>query len=206
MIRLSRAFFNRPLLTVARELVGSQFVWLGCGGRVVEVEAYAAEGDPACHLASRPGAREFFRIQPPGVAYVYLNYGMYWLLNVLVRDGIVLIRALEPACGIPTMQSRRNRTALTDLCSGPGKLGRALGLDRSAHGVDLTSDHAPGGFFTAPRIPRSQLVTDVRIGISKATDFPWRFLLKDSPHLSVPAPAPQAKIGTRASRRSTAGA
>ncbi len=203
--RVTRDFFQRPFLTVASEMIGTEFIWQGCGGRIVEVEAYAVDGDPACHTAHRPSSREFVRTRPPGTAYVYLNYGMYWLLNVLVLDGILLIRALEPKYGVEEMRQRRGREKLTELCSGPGKVGVALGLSGQAHGTDLTAPpgSCPLGFFLAPDPAETPatVIKDVRIGISQATERPWRFLLAGSPHISVPVPAPKAKIGTRASRR-----
>lgn len=191
---LGREFFDHPFLDVARDLIGATLLWNGCGGRVVETEAYAAEGDAACHTATRPLARAFMAAHPPGTAYVYLNYGMYWLLNVLARDGIVLFRAIEPLHGVAAMRERRGKENLRDLCSGPGKLGRALGFTGEDHGADLTR----GAFLAGPP---AEVVTDVRIGISKAMDFPWRFLEKDSPWVSVPCPAPPAKLNTNAGRR-----
>jgi DNA-3-methyladenine glycosylase len=175
---LDRAFFDRPFLKVARELLGHHFVWNGCGGRIVEVEAYAIEGDAACHTATRKSSRLFCQEQPPGTGYVYLNYGMYWLVNVLVRDGILLLRALEPMHGIAKMQERRKKSALRELCSGPGKLGQALGFSGADHGVDFTK-----GAFRVGK--KARVTTDVRIGISKATELPWRFLEKESPWISV---------------------
>lgn len=190
---LTRSFFTRPFLTVARDLVGCVLVWDGCAGLIVELEAYGAVDDPACHTSVRPTAREFVARYPAGTAYVYLNYGMYWLLNVLVKgggeDGILLLRALEPLEGIPLMQQRRGRTALRDLCSGPGKLGRALALSRTDHTCELAGDdpHAPRTRGFRPRPPGLPLdiVTDGRIGLSVAQDRPWRFSLRDHPHVSV---------------------
>ena len=176
---LTRRFFDRPFLTVAQDLIGCTLDWGGCGGRIVEVEAYGVEGDDACHTAHRPSSREFVRTQPPGTAYVYLNYGMYWLLNVLARDGIILFRAVEPVMGIPFMQQRRGRESLRDLCSGPGKLGRALALEKAHHGIDLTR-----GQFQA-RIGGVDIAAGPRIGISKAMELPWRFADLKSPFLSV---------------------
>lgn len=171
-------FFDRPFLTVARELIGQTLLWQGCGGRIVEVEAYGIEDDPACHTATRKSSRLFCSENQPGTAYVYLNYGIHWMLNVLARDGIILIRALEPQHGIPIMQERRRQHALWALCSGPGKLGQALGLTGADHGSDLT-----GSIFRQADPP--EILTDRRIGISKAVDFPWRFLEKGSPWVSV---------------------
>lgn len=194
---VTRSFFERPLLTVARELVGCTLVWDGCAGRVVEVEAYAAEGDPACHTMTRPSARAFVARHPPGTAYVYLNYGMYWLLNVLVKgggqDGLILFRALEPTAGLPLMQSRRGRDKPEDLCSGPGKLGRALAVTGADHGHPLASEKRPGrrtpparGLIRPECTKAPDLIEDGRIGISRATDWPWRFSWRGHPHVSVP--------------------
>lgn len=176
---MDHAFFDRPFLTVSRELIGQTLLWHGCGGRIVEVEAYGIEGDPACHTATRKSSRKFCEENPPGTAYVYLNYGIHWMLNVLAQDGIILIRALEPQHGIPPMQVRRRQENLRSLCSGPGKLGQALGLTGADHGTDLTR-----GFFRQGTRP-AEIVTDRRIGITKAVDFPWRFLEKDSAWVSV---------------------
>src|SRR5688500_4492842 len=108
---LGRGFFQRDPITCARELIGCELVWNDCSGIIVETEAYAALGDEACHTFARPSARAFVAHHKPGAAYVYFNYGMYWLFNVLVKggteDGFVLIRALEPVRGIDLMQQRR---------------------------------------------------------------------------------------------------
>lgn len=180
---LDHTFFDRHHLDVARDLVGTTLVWGKTAGTVVETEAYAATGDTACHVYTRPSSRDFFNTHPPGTAYVYLNYGIHWLLNVLAADGIILFRALEPTAGVPLMRRRRNRDKLTDLCSGPGKLGAALDLSASHHGSTLTK-HKYRGLVAAPAPPAITATT--RIGISSAQDFPWRFLLTGNPHTSVP--------------------
>lgn len=186
---LSRSFFARHHLDVARELVGCRLAHGPCAGIVVETEAYAIEGDPACHTASRPSSRRFVRAQRPGDAYVYLNYGMYWLLNVLAADGIVLVRALEPTEGIGTMRRRRGRTRLTDLCSGPGKLAMALEIGPGHHGSPLVGRLTVGPVFTVGNTEWKQaggeVLADVRVGISQAVEFPWRFLAAGNPHVSV---------------------
>ena len=190
MKRLSRSFFQRDFLTVAEELVGSSLIWGECEGIVVETEAYASVGDEACHTFSRKSTREFVQEKAPGTAYVYLNYGMYWLLNVLVKDptgnadGIILIRALEPTAGLDVMRKRRRKDTVHALCSGPGKLGQALGITGEHHGLDLCD--GPNGFKARAEAGTREVETDVRIGISRAVDFPWRFLLKASPYVSVP--------------------
>ncbi len=190
MAYLSTDFFKRDVLAVARDLIGVELVWQGCSGVIVETEAYAVEGDPACHTASRPSAREFMQTMPPGAAYVYLNYGMYWLFNLLVkgggRDGLILIRALEPKLGIATMQERRRREESHELCSGPGKLGRALAIDGTHHGLAMTGKGRKTDCGLKPAVSNSyEVVRDIRVGISRAVDFPWRFLARDNPHVSV---------------------
>lgn len=187
--RLTADFFQRPFLVVARDLVGCTLVWDGCGGEIVELEAYAVEGDPACHTMVRPSAREFVRRHAAGTSYVYLNYGMYWLLNVLVKggaeDGILLIRALRPTLGMERMRERRGRQELRELCSGPGRLGQALGLGPQHHGLPLTGPEAGGRGFL-PREREVEAATDIRVGISRAADRPWRFLIAGDPNVSVP--------------------
>jgi DNA-3-methyladenine glycosylase len=187
---LSTDFFERDVLDVAHDLIGVELVWNGCSGIIVETEAYAVEGDPACHTASRPSAREFVKTRPPGAAYVYFNYGMYWLFNLLVkggeRDGLILIRALEPRKGVEHMQSRRNREKVRELCSGPGKLAQALSIDGSHHGLPMAGKGRLGGCgLKRAESSAHEIVTDVRVGISQAVDFPWRFLSRHSPHVSV---------------------
>lgn len=187
---LGTSFFQRDVLTVARDLIGVELLWHGCAGVIVETEAYTVEGDPACHTATRPSAREFVKSMPPGAAYVYFNYGMYWLFNLHVKggsqDGLILIRALEPTRGIPQMQQRRQREKTRDLCSGPGKLAQALGIDGTHHGLPMTGKNRPPGCgLIQPSSSTHQVVTDIRVGISQAVDYPWRFLSHHSPHLSV---------------------
>jgi DNA-3-methyladenine glycosylase len=190
---LPRGFFSSHPVVCARELIGAELVWNGCAGIVVETEAYCAEGDLACHTFSRPSAREFVAGHRAGAAYVYFNYGMYWLLNVLVKgregDGFVLLRAIAPTRGTEEMHRRRTAghpgrdLAWEALCSGPGKLAMALGVTGADHGRDLCSREGIG-FRPAPR--EVETVADARIGISKARDLPWRFTLHGSPCVSAP--------------------
>lgn len=189
---IERSFFQRDPVTCARELIGCELVWKRCAGIVVETEAYAAINDEACHTFARPSARAFVKSKRPGAAYVYFNYGMYWLLNVLVKggseDGFVLIRAIEPSRGLHLMTRRRwnGRTTparpMSALCSGPGKLALALGVDGRDHGRDLCRSESIG-FLPASK--PAAVVTDLRIGISKAAHLPWRFLLRESEFVSV---------------------
>jgi DNA-3-methyladenine glycosylase len=185
-------FFQRDVLTVARDLIGVELVWHACSGIIVETEAYAVEHDDACHTASRPSAREFVRANPPGAAYVYFNYGMYWLFNLLVKggphDGLILIRALEPLKGIETMKIRRRKEKLHELCSGPGKLALALGITGADHGTVMAGKGRPAG--VGLRRPASgvahDVAEDIRVGISKAVEHPWRYLSRGHAHVSVP--------------------
>jgi DNA-3-methyladenine glycosylase len=190
MSYLTRDFFKRDVLDVARDLIGVELVWKGCSGIIVETEAYAVTGDLAAHTATRPSAREFVKTHPPGAAYVYFNYGMYWLFNLLVKggtqDGLILIRALEPTRGIRKMQQRRKRENLLELCSGPGKLALALGIDGSHHGLPMAGKGRPAGCgLIQPTATAHEVASDIRVGISQAVDFPWRFLSRHSAHLSV---------------------
>lgn len=190
--RIGREFFARDPVTCARELIGCELVWGKCAGIVVETEAYAAVGDEACHTFARPSARDFIARHRAGAAYVYFNYGMYWLLNVLVKggeaDGFVLFRALEPTRGAELMRARREahrRSPLAHprhLCSGPGKLALALGVDGRDHGRDLCRGKRIG--FHAP-VREVEIVADARIGISKAQELPWRFTQRGSEYVSV---------------------
>lgn len=176
---IKRTFFRRDPLRCARELVGCEIGVGECRARIVETEAYSVRDDPACHTFHRPSSRAFVAEHEAGCLYVYLNYGMYWLLNFLVKggdeDGFVLVRAGEPLAGIEIMQRRRVRENLHQLCSGPGKLTRALGIGGEAHGLDIFS-HPDWRLTRPPQLPEA--VTTPRIGISKAIDHPWRFVLK----------------------------
>jgi len=183
-----REFFQRDPVTCARAMIGCEFVWNGCGGIIVETEAYSVLNDEACHTFNRPSSREFVTRMPPGAAYVYLNYGVHWLLNFLVKggseDGFVLIRALEPTLGIDEMCKRRNTAKLVNLCSGPGKLTQALAIDGQFHGRDLIADSRP--LIRMPTNPR-KVHACRRIGITRSAALPWRFVSAESPFLSVPA-------------------
>lgn len=182
---ITREFFTRSPVECARALVGCEIVWGGCSGVVVECEAYAAEGDPACHTFTRPSAREFVARHRAGEAYVYLNYGLHWMLNVLTKgdgEGFVLLRALEPRRGLGAMQRRRGGKHGRDLTGGPGRLAAALGVTGRHHGVDLC---VSGRRCFLPG-PAAEVVADGRIGISRAADRPWRFSLRGSRFVSVP--------------------
>jgi len=184
--KIRRSFFERDPLTCSRELIGCRLDWDRCSGIIVETEAYSVKDDEACHTFARKGSREFVAMHRPGTAYVYLNYGVHWLLNVLVKggseDGFVLIRALEPVSGIEIMRRRRSIEKIESLCSGPGKLSEALDVRGTDHGIDLCGGAARGFRHREKDV---EVVEDLRVGISKAAHLPWRFLLKGSPFVSV---------------------
>jgi len=184
---LSSDTFRLDPLTAAKKLIGTE-LWCGnCSGIVVETEAYAADGDEAAHTFSRPSARQFVADNDAGSAYVYLNYGMYWLANVLVKsnagDGFILLRAIEPINGISTMRRRRNRSHIRDLCSGPGKLTIAMGINGKDHGNSFVGRKAR--FYFRQSTSPVEVTADTRIGITKSVDLPWRFLKTGSPFVSV---------------------
>lgn len=194
MKRLPRAFYARPTLTVAQELLGQRLVRLLSGqrlaGRIVEVEAYLGETDQASH--ARPGRtpRNAAMYGLPGHAYVYLIYGMYHCLNAVTEPegspAAVLIRALEPVEGLETMRRHRPARSDRELTSGPGKLCQALAIDRSLNCADLCQGSALWIEANATIAP-TLIATGPRIGVrgdSRAQTAPWRFYVRDHPCLS----------------------
>lgn len=194
--RLTRAFFDaRPTVELARALIGCCLVHDGPGGlsagRIVETEAYLAEGDPASHSHGGRTARNGSMFARPGTAYVYLIYGLHHCLNVVsAAEGVgeaVLLRALEPLAGEELMVARRGVEKRELLCSGPGKLAQALGVTRAQDGADLC--RAQLGLwqpraFGAWNPPSAELVSSSRVGITKAAQLPLRFHLAGSPWVS----------------------
>lgn len=187
-------FFERDPLLCARELIGTTLAWGRCSGIVVECEAYLTLNDEACHTFTRAGTRAFVARNAPGAIYIYLNYGIHWMLNVLVKGGpqtgLILIRAIEPRTGIEAMRVRRGTDNLRGLCSGPGKLTQALAI--------TATDHEQNICVSARRCFRErekavEVFADRRIGITRSADLPWRFTLRNSSFVSVRPKLPAAK-------------
>ena len=164
------------VLQAAEALVGSTLVRGGRKARIVETEAYRAEDDPACHAYRRRTARNETMWGAPGRAYVFLNYGMHWMLNVSAhepgRAAAVLVRAAQPLEGLDEFREARPGVADLDLLRGPGKLCRAFGITRADDGTDLLD--ALSDLRLEPGDP-TPLVSGPRIGIAVGQDLPWRF-------------------------------
>jgi DNA-3-methyladenine glycosylase len=182
---VTRAFFERDPLSCARDLLGCELVWRHTSGIIVETEAYAEYGDEASHTFLRPAVRTFVSERPPGSIYIYLNYGVHWLLNFLVKGdsfrGFVLIRALEPRAGIKLMFKRRGVQKMTELCSGPGKLTQAMGITAEWNGADFFA--LPGVGLSLREQPPA-IIASQRIGITKSAELEWRYLIGNSPFVS----------------------
>jgi DNA-3-methyladenine glycosylase len=200
-VKLPRAFYDRPTLEVARDLIGKVLVHnrrgLHTSGVIVEAEAYIGESDPACHAAPGPTRRNEPLYGPPGHAYVYLNYGIHCLVNVVTEaqgsPAAVLIRALEPLDGVDAMRRRRQRSPKgrpvvdrelpdQDLCRGPGNLTMAMGITLAENRLDLLGER----LFVEDRGPqRGRLAWGPRIGISAGTERAWRVFVAGHPAVSA---------------------
>lgn len=211
---LPRAFYARPTLEVAKDLIGKVLVHETragvAAGVIVEAEAYIGESDPACHAAPGPTARNAPLYGPPGVAYVYLNYGVHYLVNAVTEPegspAAVLIRALEPIEGEPLMRRRRAKGtgraagafAAAELCRGPGNLTRALGISLTQNRLDLT-----GGSLRIEHrgLPPRDVAWSRRIGINVGVEAEWRVFARDSAALSGRRPLNGVGTGGRRSDR-----
>jgi DNA-3-methyladenine glycosylase len=181
-------FYDRPVVEVARELVGWTVRHGDAAGVIVETEAYH-QIEPACHAYVGLTPRTVTLYGPPGFAYVYRSYGIHALLNAVCEPegtgAAVLIRALEPTDGLELMRARRGLERIEDLCSGPGKLTQALGI-----GLDLNATDLHGGpiAFEPPAGEPPAVVVGTRIGITRAVELPWRFCAADNRSVSRPWP------------------
>jgi DNA-3-methyladenine glycosylase len=191
---LPHSFYARPTLTVAEDLLGKVLVHRArqgnASGVIVETEAYIGEDDPACHASFGRTARSEPLFGPPGFAYVYLNYGIHYLMNAVTEadgyPGAVLIRALQPLDGVELMKKRRAPDGRDidehDLCRGPGNLTRALGITIKDNRLDLTASTLT---IEDRGISVGAIATGPRIGIRVAVERPWRYWVEG--HRSVSA-------------------
>jgi DNA-3-methyladenine glycosylase len=184
------AFYDRPVLEVAPDLIGCVVRHGETAGVIVEAEAYHRT-EPASHAWAGLTARTAPLFGPPGIAYVYFSYGIHALLNAVCdhedSGAAVLIRALEPLDGVEVMRARRRVARDEELCSGPGKLTQALGIGLELNGTSLLD----GPIRIEPRAPgweAPQIDVGRRIGITKAVDLDWRFCAHGNRHVSRPWP------------------
>ena len=188
-LSLDRSFFERPTAEVAVDLIAC-VLWRNSipgmtAGRIVETEAYLDAEDRASHAAwSKRGQDVMHRA--PGTVYIYRSYGMHWMFNIVAHApgavGAVLIRAVEPSEGIELMQARRKISDVRQLCSGPGKLCQAFGIDEAMHKIDLTESDAVG-IMSTEVVP--QVIVGERIGISRSPELPLRFFEAGSRYVSA---------------------
>jgi DNA-3-methyladenine glycosylase len=184
---LSTGFFARSVHQVAPDLIGVTLLVDGVGGPIVEVEAYHPT-DPASHAYRGRTPRNASMFGPPGHAYVYRSYGIHWCLNLVCEEvgtaAAVLLRALEPTHGVERMRERRHLDEPRLLAAGPGRLCEALGVTGEHDGRAL--DGPP--FVLLPRAQQPEIATAPRIGITRAAEEPWRYVLKGSLYLSRALP------------------
>ena len=221
-MKLPRAFYNRPTLDVARDLIGKVLVHNRRGvrtsGIIVEVEAYIGESDPACHAAAGPTARNAPLYGPPGFAYVYLNYGIHPLVNAVTEaegaPAAVLLRALEPLEGVDVMRRRRARRmkgrrtrakaelSLHELCRGPGNLTMAMGITLAENRDDLCGTRL---YIEDRGLPKAHEISwGPRIGIRVGTEHEWRAYLRAHPSVTGERGTRSAPPSTRGRRRTPA--
>jgi DNA-3-methyladenine glycosylase len=187
---LTIAFYERPVLVVAQSLIGCVVEHEDAAGVIVETEAYH-DSEPACHAFVGVTPRTATLFGPAGRAYVYRSYGIHALLNAVCEpEGVgaaVLIRALQPLAGLAAMRARRGVRREEDLCSGPGKLTQALGIELHHNAGDLIR----GVVRIRPREAawrKPHTLASERVGITKAVELPWRFSVAGNPHVSRPRP------------------
>ena len=188
---IPRSFYMRDVVIVAKELLGKLLVREIDGklliGKIVEVEAYRGRDDPASHAYKGLTKRNKVMFGKPGIAYIYLAYGVNWCLNVTAEPegepAAVLIRAVEPIKGIDLMKKHRNVSRIKDLTNGPGKLTKAFQIDGSFNGWDLTKGEI---FYIAYPFKEDnfEIQSSSRIGIKVGLDKKWRFFIKDNPFVS----------------------
>jgi DNA-3-methyladenine glycosylase len=190
---LPTAFYQRPSLDVARDLLGCHLTDGAVTVRLVEVEAYAGRNDPASHSFRGKTPRNAIMWGPPGKLYVYFTYGMHWCMNAVCGDpgepSAVLLRAGEVVAGLDIAQARRPDARERDLGRGPARLARLLGITGEDNGVDLTAGAAPLTLQPGARVPDRLVCTGPRVGLNprmgEAADWPWRYWVDGSPAVSA---------------------
>jgi DNA-3-methyladenine glycosylase len=188
--RLPQDFYDQPTLDIARSLLGKYLIRPYdqnlLVGKIVETEAYIGENDPACHAAVGRTSRNQVMYGPPGYAYIYFIYGMYYCLNVVTeKEGFpaaVLLRALEPVRGFEILKQNRKIKINYQLTNGPGKICQALKLNRDFNGENLSGDKIYIGI--GKEIHNDNITRTARVGINKGIEHPWRFYIKDSLYVS----------------------
>ncbi len=201
MIRLESDFFKQPTLLLAELLLGKVFVHNTAGGRlykgrIVETEAYLAEGDQACHAFRGRTKRNRVMYAAPGTLYVYFTYGCHNLMNIVSEPegiaGAVLVRAMEPLLGLDAMQKNRGTGKKLNLTNGPGKLTKAMGITLAHNGMSLAGSTV--FLEDGTLLPGETISSSTRIGITKSTDLPWRRYLAGNAFVSGTKPG---TAGTR---------
>jgi DNA-3-methyladenine glycosylase len=208
----ARRLLEGDPLDVAPLVLGMVLVHAGRTGRIVEVEAYRGENDPASHAFRGLTPRNATMFGPAGLLYVYFTYGMHFCANVVCgppgQAGALLLRALEPLAGIEAMRSARSARRRDgrpppdrDLCRGPANLTSALDIDRSLDGSDLLARSGPAAAGPSLRkgvaVPADEVARGPRVGITRATEEPWRFWVAGSPYVSGSGPP----LGVRSASR-----
>ena len=195
-VKLSKSFYCRELHTVAKELLGKVLIKKNSKNllavKIVEVEAYDGEIDKAAHSFGGKTERNRVMFNKGGFFYVYLSYGVHHCCNIVTgfedKGTAVLIRAVEPLKGLDVMIKKRfgrklkNDNEITNLTSGPGKVCKALGINKNHSGLDLTGDKI--FLLNQPKVKVSEIGISKRIGITKSINYPWRFYIKENKFLS----------------------
>ena len=188
---LGRSFFDRPVLDVARDLLGRDVTHGGVTVRLTEVEAYRGADDRGSHAYRGMTPRNAVMFGPPGHLYVYFTYGMHWCMNVVCQGpgeaAAVLLRAGRVIDGVDAALARRPGSSERDLTRGPARLTKAMGIDGTLDGVDLV--RGPVRLSAGEPVPDAVVRTGPRVGVTLDADLPWRYFVADDPTVSVYRPA-----------------
>lgn len=189
---VGRAFYDRPVLEVARDLLGMVVVHETVAVRLTEVEAYAGDLDPASHAYRGQTPRNSVMFGPGGHAYVYFTYGMHFCMNLVCGpSGVasaVLLRAGEVVDGIDHVRLRRPGASDRDLARGPARLTKAMGVDRALNGADVTGRGSPLRVLRGAGVPDTVVRRGPRVGVNAAAEHPWRLWIDGDPTVSTYRP------------------